>query len=390
MSLRSDLNLFADDVLDDPYPTFKMLRELGPAAYLTRDDVWFLGRFDAVRTALGDWKTFSSGQGIGLNPEINRAWANALICVDPPAHTAMRRLITDRIGPAHLKPIEDTIDRRANALVDELVARGRFDAVVDLAHDLPVNIIMELIGWPPEMRQRLLELSDGSFDPCGPENARMQSGMAKIDVMMQLIAEIYDAGTLKPGGFGATVADSARRGEIPREAAIGLLAGYVVAAFDTTISGISSAVWLFARNLAQWDLVRSNQSLVPKAFNEVLRLETPIQHFSRITTRDISMSEGVVIPEGSRVIVSYAAANRDERQFPDPDRFEVGRPNSASHLAFGAGNHACAGQSLAKLEAHAVLRALARRVRRFELNGPPARKLYNMTRAFSRIDVAAA
>jgi cytochrome P450 len=213
--------------------------------------------------------------------------------------------------------------------------------------------------------------------------------MSKIDEMMQLISEMYDAGSLKPGGFGATVADSARRGEIPREAAIGLLAGYVVAAFDTTISGISSGVWLFANNPGQWDLVRANEQLVPKAFNEVLRLETPIQHFSRVTTRDVDLGDGVVIPEGARVIVSYAAANRDERRFPDPDCFDVTRPNSAGHLAFGAGNHACAGQSLAKLEAHAVLKALARRVGRFALAGPPVRRLYNMTRAFSRLPILA-
>ena len=383
--LRSSVDLFADEVLEQPYAAFRELRELGPAAFLEREGVWFLGRFSVVRDALGDWKSFSSGQGIGLNAAINSAWANALICVDPPAHTAMRKLITDRIGPTHLKPIEDTIDRRANELVDRLVGRGRFDAVMELAHDLPVNILMDLIGWPPEVRSRLLELSDGSFDTCGPENARMRAGMLKVDEMMRTIAEIYDSGALTPGGFGATVADSARRGEIPREAAIGMLAGYVVAAFDTTIAGIGSGIWLFATHPEQWERVRADPALVPKAFNEILRLESPIQHFSRVATRDIDLGEGVVIPAGARAVVSYAAANRDERQFPAPDDFDVTRSNSATHLAFGAGNHACAGQGLAKLEAHAVFKALARRVRRFELDGPPVRTPYNMTRAFTRV-----
>jgi cytochrome P450 len=351
--------------------------------------VWFLGRFQSVRAALGDWKTYSSGHGIGLNPEINKAWANALICIDPPAHTAMRKLITDRLGAAHLRHVEETIDRRATELAERLASGVVFDAVTDLAHDLPINVIMDLIGWPAAVRHQILELSDGAFDTCGPGNERMRSGMAQIETMMKLIAEVYDSGTLTPGGFGATIADSARRGEIPREAAIGLLAGYVVAAFDTTISGISSGIWLFANNPDQWDLVRADESLIPKAFGEILRLETPIQHFSRVTTCEVPLEGGFAIPGGSRVIVSYAAANRDERQFPDPDRFDVLRHNGATHLAFGAGNHACAGQSLAKLEAHAVLRALARRVRRFELSEAPSRRLYNMTRAFSRIPTRA-
>jgi len=336
-------------VLEDPYPAFRTLRELGPAAYLEHHGVWFLGRYGVVRDSLGDWRTFSSAQGIGLNDTINRAWSNEL--------------------------------------VDRLIGSASFDAVVELAHDLPVNILMDLVGWPPAVRQRPLQLSDGSFDTCGPENARMQTAMIKIGEMMQLITEIYDSVALTPGGFGTTIADAARAGHIAREAAIGMLAGYVVAAFDTTIAGIGSGVWLFARHPEQWDRVRVDAALVPRAFNEILRLETPIQHFSRVATRDVDLGEGVVIPAGARAIVSYAAANRDPRQFAEPDRFDVARANGGTHLAFGAGNHACAGQSLAKLEAHAVFRALARRVRRFELAGALQRTPYNMTRAFSRVPV---
>lgn len=386
--VHTDIDLFADEVLEHPFATFKLLRDLGPAAHLDRYGTWFLGRYFETRNALTDWKTFSSARGIGLNSTINAAWANALICIDPPAHTAQRKLFSDRLGPSHLKPVADTIERRAQQLAQELVERGDFDAVKDLAYDLPVNIIMDLIGWPEEVRSKLLELADGSFDPCGPENERMQAGMLQLQEIFDLTSRIYDAGTLRPGGFGWTVAEAARSGEISRDSAIGLLLGYVVAAFDTTISAIASGVWLFATHPEQWDLLRANPALAPQAFNEIVRLESPIQHFSRVATRDVDIGEGVTIPAEARVIVSYASANRDERQFANPDRFDITRRDGA-HLGFGAGNHACAGQNLARLEALAVFKSLAQYVRRFELTGNPRRRLYNVTRSFSHVPIRA-
>lgn len=380
-----DLDLFSDAALADPYPVYATLREAGPAVRLPRHEAWFLGRYAEVRQALSDWKTFSSAQGIGLNPVINEAWANALICVDPPRHTAMRKLITDRLGPLQIRKVEETIDRRAQQLVDSLVDRGRFDAVRDLAYDLPINVIMDLIGWPHEVRAEVLQLAEGGFDPCGPANEKMQASLPRLQRMMQLIESVYDAGTLIPGGFGSTIADSTRRGEIPREAAIGMLAGYVVAAFDTTISAMASGIWLFARHPGEWDRLRADPDLIPRACQEIIRMESPIQMFSRVATRDVEY-DGITLPAGARTIVCYASANRDGRQFADPDRFDVARHPNA-HLGFGMGNHACAGQSLARLELHAVFTALARRVARFELEAEPTLAPHQITRSFAHVPV---
>ncbi len=387
MTLPSaDLDLFSDAALADPYPVYAALRDLGPAVFLSRHDAWFLGRHTEVRQALSDWKTFSSAQGIGLNPIINAAWANALICVDPPRHTAMRKLITDRLGPAQIRGVEETIDRRAQQLVEQLAQRGRFEAVRDLAYDLPINVIMDLVGWPHEVRGEVLQLAEGGFDACGPANGKMQASLPRLQRMMQLIESVYDAGTLIPGGFGSTIADAARRGEIPREVAIGMLAGYVVAAFDTTISAMASGIWLFAQHPDQWDRVRADPDLVPRACQEIIRMESPIQMFSRVATRDVDFGEGITMPAGARAIVCYASANRDERQFPDADRFDVSRHPNA-HLGFGMGNHSCAGQSLARLELHAVFGALARRVERIEIDGEPRLAPHQVTRSFAHMPV---
>jgi cytochrome P450 len=303
-------------------------------------------------------------------------------------HTEQRKLFMDRLGPRQLKPLEATITQRAEALAERIVQMGTFDAVKDVAQDLPVNVIMDLIGWPEEVRDGLLELANGSFNACGPDNDRMRGALPQLDALMQFVSGIYDAGTLVPGGFGATIADAAKSGDIPREAAIGLLVGYVVAAFDTTISAMASGVMLFAEHPEQWDLLRANEALAAAAFNEILRMETPIQHFSRVATRDVDLGEGAVIRTGQRAIISYASANRDERHFCDPDRFDIQR-RPLDHLAFGMGNHGCAGQGLARLEGHAVFKALARRVRRFECISEPERGLNNITRSCARVMVRA-
>lgn len=380
--ITSDIDLFSDESLRDPYDNFRQLRDLGPAAYLERHGLYFLGRYDRVRDALRDWRTFSSAQGAGLNDIINRQWENALICVDPPGHTEARKLFMSRLGPSHLKAVEATIHGRAGALAQSLAARGRFDGVADVARDLPINVIFDLIGWPEEVRGELLGFAVGSFDACGPDAPRMRAALPRLEAMRAFVTRAYDENLLKPGGFGATVADAARQGEIPRAAAIGLLEGYIVAAFDTTINAIASGLWLFARHPEQWRLVREDPRLVPMAFQEILRIETPLQHLARVTTRAVDLGEGVVLPAGARVLLSYASANRDERHFPDPDRFEV-RRNPVDHLAFGLATHSCAGQGLARLEGHALFGALAGTAPGFALTGPALREPNSITRGFS-------
>jgi cytochrome P450 len=382
--LKSDIDLFSDAVLENPFPYYKQLRDLGPTAYLARHDVWFLGRYDEARRALTDWKRFSSAQGIGLNDTINAAWKDALICADPPVHTQKRRLIMEKLGPKYLKPVEDTIAIRARELAARLAERQEFDGVADLAHELPVNVIMDLIGWPDDVRGHLLDFAIGSWNAVGPENERMRASLPKLAAMMEMIGRVYDEGRLTPDGFGSAMVNAAKRGDINREEAIGLLAGYVVAAFETTISAMASGVYFFALYPDQWDLVRKDVSLVPKAFNEIIRMETPIQNFSRVVTEDIDLGEDAVIPEGARVIVSYASANRDERHFETPDRFDVLRKET-DHLGFGLGNHSCAGQGLARLEGHAVFTELAKVARGFELTGEPSRELNNIARAFASL-----
>ena len=160
---------------------------------------------------------------------------------------------------------------------------------------------------------------------------------------------------------------------------------YLAPSLDTTISALGNAIWLFATHPDQWQLLRHEPERVKQAFNEVLRVETPITSFTRVTTQPTEI-DGVEVPADARVLVSYASANRDERRWDNPGVFDITR-NSAGQIAFGYGDHACAGMGLARLEGAAVLGALIERVDRVELTAPPVRKLNNLIRSFVSLPV---
>lgn len=384
--ITSDLDLFTDEALADPYPLYRELRDLGPVTYLRKTGVWFFSRYNEVRAALTDWKTYSSASGVGLNPILNQAWSRNVISNDPPLHTQLRKVFTDQLGPRHIQHVDETIDARAERLADRLLAQRSFDGVTDLAHDLPVNVIMDLIGWPEAERENLLEYAAGSFDCVGPENTRMQAALPNMAATVEYATKMYESGQFAPASFAHTIVQRAHDGLITSDDAIGLLMAYAIAALDTTISAISSGIWLFATHPDQWRLMREDPSLASAAFNEILRIECPVQCFARVTTRDVDLADGITIPAGDRVLLSYAAANRDDRHYPDPDRFDITR-NPMDHLGFGVGIHGCVGQVLARLETVAVFRALSARVETIKLAGEPVRALNNAIRGMASVPV---
>ncbi|WP_054318282.1 cytochrome P450 [Xanthomonas axonopodis] len=164
--------------------------------------------------------------------------------------------------------------------------------------------------------------------------------------------------------------------------------GYVIAAFDTTINAISNGLWQFAQHPEQWEKLRKDPSKASAAFQEIVRIDSPLQHLSRVTTREVNLGEGVVLPAGARVIVSYASANRDERHYRAPDSFDIER-NLVDHLGFGLATHNCAGQALAKLEGMATFAALARYIDGFTLTGPVQRVPNSITRGLLHLPMRA-
>lgn len=380
----SNADLFSDATLADPYPVYRELRELGGAVWLDRLDMFILTRFADVQAALADWESFTSAKGVMMNQQMNDTLQGIVLCSDDPEHAAMRKVLLAPLLPSELRTLAENITMEAEALVERLVAKKSFDAATELAQYLPVTIVSELVGLPEEGRERMLEWAAANFDCFGPMNQRTLDAFPTVREMVGFAFTECVPEKLKPGSWAARIWEAAERGEIRHEQCPIMMNDYMGPSLDTTIFATGAAIMLLADNPDQWDILRGNPGMIPNAVNEVVRIESPIQAFSRVTTRDVEI-DGITVPAGSRVILSYAAANRDPRKWEDPDRFDV-RRRVIDHLGFGHGAHQCIGNNLARMEISALLNALVKRVSRIELNYSE-RQLNNVLRGFRRLDV---
>lgn len=380
----SDIDLFSDQVLFDPYPFYDELRELGPAVWLSRLGLYIFTRFDDVRGALARPAIFSSAQGVMMNDRMNETLKGIVLCSDGAEHDRMREVLIAPVTPRALRGLQDRITSEAEDLVERLVAKGAFDAATELAQYLPVKIVSELVGLPAEGRDRMLVWAQANFDCFGPMNQRTLDAFPIVEEMVHYAFTECVPDKLKPDGWAARIWAAADRGEIRPEQCPVMMNDYMGPSLDTTIFATQAAIRLFAENPEQWDIVRETPALIPNAVNEVIRLESPIQNFSRVTTQPFEVG-GATIPAGARVIMSYGAANRDPRKWENPAGFDV-RRHAAEHVGFGHGVHQCLGNNLARMEIVALLTALVKRVRRIELRNAE-RCLNNVLRGHARLEV---
>ena len=379
-----DGDLFADDALAEPYAHYRTLRDLGPVVHLPVHDVYAVARYADARRVLEDPVAFCSGRGVGLNDFINAGGRGTTLMSDGVQHARQRDVIGRPLTPKAVAELRPAAQRLADDLAERLVGRGRFDAVPDLAEVLPATWVPDLLGWPDDGRDHLVEWASDTFDCLGPLNDRTEAAGPGL-MAMTAYAHQVAASTLPEGSMAAGILAAAERGDLEPEQCPMAIIDYLGPSLDTTIAALGNAIWLFATHPEQWAQLRREPDRAKQAFNEVLRLETPISGFTRTATEAATI-DGVEVPAGARVLVSFASANRDERRWDDPETFDIGR-NSAGHIGFGYGEHACVGMGLARLEGVAVLGALAERVERFELAAPPVRKLNNLIRSFGSLPV---
>lgn len=372
-----DVDLFDDALLHDPYPMYARLRRLGPVVRMTAHGFLVVTRFDDVRAVLNDAEHFISGKGVGFNDEFNHVRSSSVIASDEPRHTMLRSVLGERLGPRALRGVEELIRDRSVRLVAEVLQRDSFDAVKDFAEVFPVEVVGELIGLPADSRGHLLRWANGAFNAFGPPGERTSAGLADIAEQFDYIRTVATREQLLPGSMGAAVYEAADRGLIAEEYCLPLLSAYLTAGMDTTVNALASMIWLLGTHPDAWTDLRAHPELAPSVVNEVLRIESPAQLFSRIAAEGAEV-DGVPIDAGERVAVIYASGNRDENQYPDPDGFDI-RRNPAGHLAFGSGPHVCAGQHLAKIELRAVIEALVDQVDGIAV-GEPVRKHNNVLR----------
>lgn len=363
-----DVDLYCDEALDDPYPHYEALRELGPAVWLPRNNLWAISRHAEVREALFNHAVFSSAQGVAANERTNAVSRGNLLASDPPEHDLLRRVVGAPLTPKAVAELREVIEPAAERLIERLVAARSFDAIADLARHLPVTIVSELIGLPEEGRQNMLKWAAATFDQLGGENTRTECARPVSQEMRDYTLNVATPDRLKPGSWAARLYEAGDKGIVPTALCPVLMRDYLGPSLDTTIFATGSMILLFGQNAEQWDLLRSDPSLVANAVKEVVRLESPIRGFTRCLTRDHVVGT-TPLRRGDRTLLLFASANRDERKWENPERFDIRRKVS-EHVGFGYGIHTCAGMHLARLEMQALLRALIPRVRRFGLGRP--------------------
>lgn len=383
----SNIDVWSDENLIDPFPMYKILRDMGPVTYLERHDCYAVTRFKDVKHVLSDWESFSSAAGVSFNDDINPTIAGSLIGSDPPIHQGYRSILERPLVAAEMRAVRDRIKTLAADLVSSLAQHKEIEAVSQLASYLPVTLVSELVGLPQEGRERMLDWASGAFNALAPTGVdRVAEGMQQMAGMGSYFEDPTLPDRLRPGSWGARLDAAVHAGELTREEFCRLLqVNYILPALDTTIHATGNMIWLLASHPDIWERLRANSALVGRVVNEALRLEGPVQAFSRVTTQDVVI-DGTPIPAGKRLFVSYASANRDERHYSDPDTFNIDR-NASDHLSFGYDEHLCLGRNLATLEMTMLLTELVDKVDKLTLISAD-RHLHNTLRGFARLNIS--
>jgi len=379
---------FDEVFLADPYAHHDALRDAGAVTWLEPIGCYGMARFTEVQAGLRDHQRFCSGRGVGLADFARETpWRppSLLLEADPPLHDRTRALMSRIVSIPALKALRPIWEERAEALVDRLVAQRRFDAVTELGETYPMLVFPDTIGVPEQGRDQLLRYAAATFNAFGPRNAIFERGNADAADAIAWVAQACKRENLAHGGWGMAVYEAADRGECTPDEAERLVRSFLSAGVDTTVNGISHMVLAFTAFPQEWDKLRARPGLAKKAFEESLRWDSTVQTFFRTATEDVEIGNAV-IPEGAKILLFLAAANRDPRKWHDPDRFDIDRVTSG-HVGFGFGIHQCLGQMVARLEGELVLDALVKRVKAIRLSGRVERRLNNTLHAIAHLPV---
>jgi cytochrome P450 len=375
--VTADYDPLAPSTLDDPAAAHAALRARCPVHRYDRFDPPFytLSRYDDVAAALRDTETFSSSQGQGP-----RRTSNGGLFTDPPEHTAFRRLLQKAFTPRAVAAMEPFVESLAASLVEPLVPLGRADLHREVASPLPTITIATMLGVPPEDQVQFKRWSDAAVESMGSQDPRafLAERLEMRDYLLDQIDRrraLLAAGDELPddltSGLVRAEDDGAR---MTTDEIVGVVVQLLVGGNETTTSLITNALVRLVERPELLAAVRADLDLVDPLIEESLRFDAPVLGLFRNTTCPVMLHD-VEIPADAKVMVLYAAANRDDAAFEAPDEFRLDRPHAEArrHLAFGAGVHYCLGAPLARLEARIALRAILRMLPGLRFDGPSER-----------------
>jgi cytochrome P450 len=387
-ALAFDLKRLERRFLDDPFPLYRALRQYDPIHRMP-DGSYFLSRYEDCAAVYHDAAIWSSDKTIDFRPNFGESalyehHTTSLVFNDPPYHTRVRRLLAPAFTPRALRALQPRVEALIDRLLDGLERRGNFDVIGDFAAAIPVQLIGDMLGVPEDERGPLRDWSLAILGALEPVLSRDQfdRGAAAVEEFKSYLTRLVERrlaeGRGDPAEILSTLIDASdfRSQDVGAErlSKLELLHNCVFllnAGHETTTNLIGNGIDLLIRHPDACAELRREPALIESAVEEFLRMESSNQLGNRRAVRDTSLS-GVAMPAGTYVHVGIGAANRDPAQFPDPERLDLRRhPNR--HLAFGMGIHACAGLSLARMEAVVAIGKFVTRFPRFERNGEPVR-----------------
>jgi cytochrome P450 len=365
---------FDPAIFDDPYPTYAQLRDEAPLYRGPKHRFWTLSRHADIKSALADPRLYSSDiarGGIGITPaeagdgelpqQAHELPAGNLIVMDPPQHTAYRKVIAQRFLQKNMAPFEAQVHRVVDGLLDEIAERGEVDIVQDFAGAVPALVFADVLGVPQsrwrDLRGWAAELTTVPTTP--DDAARHQDAVRAVT---ELFGEMLPYKQANPADDLLTDMALATGDGMTYSSRdfVGMATSMLIAGNDTTANLLASALYLFAKYPEQRARVIEDPALMANAVEEIVRYEPPVHGLARVLTRDTELY-GQQLHEGEKVLLLYAAGNRDERVFPEGERFDVGRDTTA-HLSFGHGVHYCVGVHLGRLESRVALRRFLERI----------------------------
>jgi len=373
---------------EDPYPIYAELREHHPVYQNPRTGLWAISRYDDVYEALREPALFSSSRiGIAVGAPPSDRIMPMMILMDPPAHDELRNLVNRSFTPRRIAALEPRVRQIARELIDGFAGRGNCDLWADFAAPLPTTVIAELLGVPPSDREMFKEHSTAVVAAAGPtsEGADLEVASRANRALAEYLFSQFEEKRKKPqddllSDLLAAEVDG-RKLSVPELLGFAIL--LLIAGNETTTNLIGNSALLLDGHPDQRRRLHRDPGLIARAVEEFLRFDSPVQGLERDLADDLDV-QGRVIPRGSKLFLLIAAANRDPRRIPDPERFDVGRwPNR--HLAFGFGTHFCLGSSLARLEARVAWEELFARFSDFQICGPVERLHSAVIRGLLRV-----
>jgi cytochrome P450 len=376
---------FDIEIDTNPYAIWRRLRDEAPVYRNDRHDFWALSRFADVQVASADPKTFLSSRGTVL--ELmggDMADMKIIIFMDPPEHDSLRALVSRAFTPRRVSALEDKIRGVCASLLDPLVGSGGFDYVQDFGAQVPSMVISMLLGVPDSERQEVLHQINTTFHLEPGKGMVNDVSIGAIMWLSEYIAVKLAERRQNPGDdlFTALVQveledeDGTSRRLTEQEAvAFGNL--LIAAGTETVARLLGWASVVLDQHPNQRADLAADRSLIPNAVEELLRYEAPSPVQGRWTSRPVEL-HGVVIPENSKVLLITGSAGRDERRYPDPDRFDIRRA-MGSHVSFGFGIHFCLGAALARLEGRIALEETLKRFPEWEVDHARAQRLHTST-----------